>query len=249
MKHKHIKGIDLFTFEHFEQTGLVKHCFSGKMGRGFRSTRTAAGRFAKKAGFDRSKLVFTNQVHGITVCRANDTDTARAGGIDGLVSSNRRDVLVTLHADCVPLFFLDPVQRAIGLAHAGWRGTVEGMAVAAVAAMIMYEGAKPENMLAGIGPSIGPCCFEVDLPVAEAFLQAFPHMCSLIAPQANSSKKYNINLWEMNRRALVEAGIPAENIESANLCTACNPSLFYSHRRQGKNRGSMAAFMTLLGEK
>ena len=212
-------------------------------------------RFCSAAGFDYSTLVASAQDHHTFVRRVG-TENYGTGiwkpkdikSVDGLITNEKNVTLVTSYADCVPLFFLDPQKRAIGLAHAGWRGTAAKMGAKMVNAMVREFGSSPKDILAAIGPSIGPCCFEVDAPVYEEFAAL-----SGIYPEEfvvhKGGGKYMIDLWEANRRIIMETGVPAENIEVARLCTECNAQWLWSHRASGGKRGGLAAMMCLKGEK
>lgn len=149
-------------------------------------------------------------------------------------------------ADCVPVFFHDPVKGAVGVAHAGWRGTVGRIVTGTVEAMVNGLGCQAENIRVGIGPSIGPDSFEVGPEVVEEFRAAFPDLPNLVrehpdASQAAAGKAY-VNLWEANRRAALEGGVKPENIVVSGWCTVKHPELFFSHRRdQGKSGRLLAA--------
>ena len=164
--------------------------------------------------------------------------------MDGLLTDEPGVTLVTYYADCVPLYFLDPVHRAIGLAHAGWRGTVAGMGIKMAEAMAHKFGSRPEELLAAIGPSIGPCCYEVDQPVADAFAARTDWQPESFLRDCGNGK-YMLNLWEANRRALLRAGLLEAHISVAELCTRCHADWLFSHRASGGKRGGMAAFLAL----
>ena len=153
--------------------------------------------------------------------------------------------LVTYYADCVPLFFLDPVHKAIGLSHSGWRGTVAKIGQKTFKAMQNHYGTKPEDCLVGIGPSIGPCCFEVDSPVANEFIDTWPEYGDRIV-RSSGKAKFTVDLWEANRIQLEELGVPNNNIITAALCTSCNTDIFFSHRKEKGRTGSMAAVLMLV---
>ena len=140
----------------------------------------------------------------------------------------------------------DPVKKAIGLAHAGWRGTVLEIAAKTVQRMQELYGSRPRDILAGISPSIGPCCFEVEEDVGGIFEAMFPDDLDAIVLPGNTSGKWMIDLWEANKRILLGAGLLEENITVTDLCTKCQEEYFYSHRRQGPKRGTMAAFLELI---
>lgn len=161
--------------------------------------------------------------------------------VDGLLTDEPGVVLCTQYADCVPLLFADPKKRVVAASHAGWRGTVAEIGRLTVERMQRDYGCDPADILAGIAPSIGRCCFEVDTPVFDAFkeMQVFDDAC--FVPKAGD--KYHIDLWEVNRRVLLSAGVKEDNITVTDLCTRCHPDLFWSHRFTGPDRGSLAAFI------
>jgi YfiH family protein len=163
--------------------------------------------------------------------------------IDGLITNVPGVVLVTYYADCVPLYFVDPVKRAIGLSHSGWRGTVGRMGAVTVQRMQETFGSDPKDMYAAIGPSICQDCYEVSEDVIGEFTKVFrkEQLPSLFYKKENG--KYQLDLWEANRLILLEAGIPSDQISLPNLCTCCNPQLLFSHRASKGKRGNLAAFL------
>jgi YfiH family protein len=173
------------------------------------------------------------QVHGTTIARVGP-EGGTFHGCDGLVTSAPGVALLILIADCPCLAIVDPVHRAIALGHAGWRGTVAGMAGALVNRLVMEFGAQPDQLLAAISPSIGPCCYEVGEDVVAHLRMARPHdWPALLRPGRHT--KPHLDLWETNRRMLIAAGLRPANISVAGICNACQPALFYSHRRdQGR---------------
>ena len=154
--------------------------------------------------------------------------------------------LVTFYADCVPLYLLDPVNRAIGLSHSGWRGTVKRMGQVTVDAMKEAFGTKPEDLIACVGPSICRDCFEVGGEVVEEFREAFgPEHREALYCQGKRPGKYQLDLWKANEIIFREAGICRENIHITNICTMCNSDYLFSHRKVGEERGNLAAFLCL----
>lgn len=147
-------------------------------------------------------------------------------------------------ADCVPVFFHDPKAGCIGLAHAGWRGTVAGIVSETVEAMGRAYGSRPENVLVGIGPSIGPQAFEVGHEVVEEFCAAFPEQSDLISVQAKGGKAF-IDLWRANTVMALRAGVPEGNVVVSGWCTVGHPELFFSHRRDRGQTGRLLAGIIL----
>lgn len=164
--------------------------------------------------------------------------------VDGMITDQPGVLLATFYADCVPLYFVDPVHKAIGLSHSGWRGTVGRMGQATVEAMERSFGSQPKDLLCAIGPSICQDCYEVSRDVAEAFIFAFPtHEKEIL--QAGALGKYQLDLWKANEIVLTEAGVLKEHIDLAGLCTCCNSSLLFSHRASKGKRGNLGAFLML----
>ena len=262
------EGVVYLTFPSFERFDYIHHAFSTRMGgvsqNEYASMNLNFGRgdpdenvtenfrrFCHAAGFDFNTLVASSQDHHTCIRRVTAENYGTGiwkpkdmQSVDGLITDRPNVTLVTYYADCVPLFFLDPENRAIGLAHAGWRGTVAQIGEKTVKAMIREFGSNPQNLVAAIGPSIGPCCFEVGTPVYDEFMTLVKlHPQEFIVEKGGG--KYMVDLWEANRRILFNAGIPAENITVAHLCTECNADWLYSHRASGGRRGGLAAMMCI----
>ena len=204
-------------------------------------------RLSEAVGFTPKQTVFTKQVHSAVVRRVGREECGRGLVLpveearDGLVTNEQGVALTIFSADCTPVLLYDPVARAIGAAHAGWRGTAAGIAARAVEAMQREFGSKPENIRAAIGPCIGACCFETDADVPEAMLAALGEEARrAIRPAGN---KFYVNLKELNALWLERAGL--HRIDISCDCTACQPQRFWSHRRVGNARGSLAAVIML----
>jgi len=207
-------------------------------------------------GAELDSTVAALQVHGDTVAVVTAEHRGKGArgvkdalaGVDALVTRERGLMLTTSHADCVPVFLLDPVRRVIGLVHAGWKGTSLQIAGKTVWKMQEVFGSRPQDCLAGIGPSIGPCCYEVDEPVVNAFQNTdFEDWRTLLTGTAPG--RWCLNLWEANRRTLLRAGLSAGHIALAKLCTACRQDLFFSQRGSGGKTGRMAALLMLNEER
>lgn len=167
--------------------------------------------------------------------------------VDGLITDEPGILLGTFFADCVPLYFVDLVHCAIGLSHSGWRGTVSRMGEVTLRAMADAFGSRPQDVLCAIGPSICQGCYEVSLDVAEQFATAFPGAGRELLYHT-SGDKYQLNLWEANRRILLSAGVLPEHLQTTDLCTCCNPHNLFSHRYTGGRRGNLGAFLMVRGE-
>ena len=154
---------------------------------------------------------------------------------DGLVTDCKNIPLVIFYADCVPILLADLKREVVAAVHSGWRGTKAGIVRNAVKVMREKFGSEPEDIKAVIGPSIGPCCFEVGREVAEQFESRF------VAPKENG--KFTVDLWAANQKLLLESGIHSANIEIFRMCTVCNQDMLYSYRSHGENTGRMGAFI------
>lgn len=196
------------------------------------------------------KLVTSAQTHTTNVCRVDRADgkgiseRSELRDVDGLITNDPSVVLLTYYADCVPLYFVDPVHKAIGLSHSGWRGTVLNMAGKTAEAMEREFATNPNDLICAIGPSICKDCYEVSEDVAEQFLETFKNSDrSIVFPIGNG--KYKIDLWESNRQLLLSSGVREEQIHTAGICTCCNHKILFSHRGSQGRRGNLAALLAL----
>jgi YfiH family protein len=201
-------------------------------------------------GVDIHTLVFSKQVHG-DVVRPVSALNAEEGlwkpvpmVCDALVTDDPGVCLVVFMADCVPILFYDPKRQAVGAAHAGWRGTGSGIVKKTVEAMRSSFGTNPSDIRAAIGPSIGPCCFETHPDVPQALTDA---LGDAVTPyiQKQDEEHFHIDLKKINALWLREAGVPETQIARFDVCTSCQAEAYYSHRRDGARRGSMASFIAL----
>lgn len=192
--------------------------------------------------FDPAHHVEGAQVHGaqVEVVGAADADRTIAD-TDGLVTADTQVVLAVHAADCVPLLLADPRRRVVAALHAGWRGTAAGIGLRAVRVMTEHFNSRPADLLAAIGPSIGPCHYEVDAPVIEQ-LQPWRWWKEVVTP--NPRGRWQLDLRAANRRQLLDAGVPGANIEILDMCTYDRPDLFFSYRRDGIT-GRMGALIAL----
>ncbi len=263
-------GISYFTFPALDQTGLVRHAFSTRLGgvsqgqfatMNFSFTRgddpehvrENYRRMADVLGVSEEKMVLSHQTHTTNVRVIHEEDVGKGiarerdyQDVDGLVTDLAGVTLVTFFADCVPLYLVDPVHRAIGLSHSGWRGTVHRMGKVTLEVMRREYGTRAEDVIAAIGPSICQDCYEVGEDVVREFSETFePDDQKRIFYQKKDGK-YQLNLWEANRLVFREAGVLAQHIHVTDICTHCNPQWMFSHRAQGEKRGNLAAFLSLI---
>ncbi len=262
-------GVPFLQFPLLEETGIVNHGFSTRLGgvstgvcstmnvsftRGDKeeAVRENYRRLGAAMGFDCADLVCSDQTHTTNIRTVTEDDRGKGftrprdyTEIDGLVTHVPGLMLATFYADCVPLYFVDPVKKAIGLSHSGWRGTVGKIGKKTVERMREEYGSDPADIRAAIGPSICQACYEVSSDVIEAFQKAFleDHWPDLYYDKKNG--RYQLNLWKANELIFREAGILPEHIAVTDLCTCCNPGLLFSHRASHGKRGNLGAFLML----
>lgn len=207
-------------------------------------------RFLSAVGASGKAFAMCDQVHGDTV-RAITTADVKGDlygklhyEADGMMTAIPGVALVVFSADCIPVLLYDPVRRVIAAVHSGWRGTAAGIVTRAVERMGQVYGCRPENILAAIGPGIGPCCFETHEDVPNAMMAA---VASPALPfiKIKENGKFSVDLKGINAKRLELAGLDPANIAVCRDCTACMEEKYWSHRRQGTERGSMAAVIEL----
>lgn len=268
MKINENKGVTYLTYPAFEKFPEFYHGFSTRLGgvsKGIYSSMNLSftrgdeeeavlenyRRIADAIGFSMEGIVCSDQTHTVHIRQVTEADKGKGvlqkkdyTDIDGLITNVPGITLTTFYADCVPLFFLDPVNKAAGLAHSGWRGTVGRMGEKMVKAMKDAFGSEPENLYAGIGPSICQDCYEVSADVADRFreeFQGYEEDAGLL--YKTKPGKYQLNLWKANEIVLKEAGILREHISFPGICTCCNPEFLFSHRASQGKRGNLCAFL------
>ncbi len=206
-------------------------------------------RIADILGCRVESFVCSDQTHTTNIRKVTEGDCGKGvviprdyQDVDGLVTDRAGVVLATFFADCVPLYFLDARRRVIGLAHAGWRGTVGRIGKKMIDMMTAEYGCKRENIIAAIGPSICADCYEVSEDVAVQFEAEFGNTVLRTGKQPG---KYQLDLWKANAEVLLHAGLTPAQIEVTDICTCCNPSLLFSHRASKGKRGNLGAFLML----
>ncbi len=195
---------------------------------------------AEHAGYAPDQLVATRHVHGTNVYRVGEPLGTDAE-FDGLVCDRVGPVLGAFAADCIPILFADPEARICGAAHAGWRGTVAGIAANVVTRMVEL-GARPERLRVALGPSIGACCFEVGAEVVAEFRGALGELPGLVVP---GQRKDHLDLRVATRAILERAGVRPDLIDDRPPCTRCEGDRFFSYRRDGIEGGVHMAFIGL----
>ena len=194
-------------------------------------------------------ITTAKQVHGNRVCIIDESMRGKGAkdpagavpSVDALVTQVPGICPMILVADCVPLLLYDPQKKVVGVVHAGWKGTLGRIASKTVRVFIDHFGTSPNDMIAGIGPSIGPCCFQVGPEVVLEAKKAFSHHGGFVAGVSRDGAGY-LDLWSANKYQLVQSGLKEKNVELADACTCCDSShLFFSHRGEKGKAGRFGA--------
>lgn len=269
LEEKQVGEVLYLSYPMLENTGLIKHGFSTRVGgvsegifssmnlgfsRGDReeAVRENFRRMAEAIGVEADSLVFAAQTHTTNVRQVTEADKGKGilcpvdyEDVDGLITNEKGICLTTFYADCVPLFFVDPVHKAIGLSHSGWRGTVGKMGQETLRSMKAAYGTEAGDVIAAIGPSICQDCYEVSEDVIDRFREAFAKENWDRIFYRKENGKYQLDLWKANEIVLLEAGVKKEHLAVTNVCTNCNSDVLFSHRATKGERGSLAAFLAL----
>lgn len=260
-------GIPYISFNALEQTGMVVNAFSTRQGgvsvgclesmnlgfnRGDLDENVLKNHkiFAKAVGFPYENIVTTNQTHTTNVRVVTKEDCGKGiakdrdySDVDGLITNVPGIVLTTYYADCVSLYILDPVNKAIGLSHSGWKGTVNRIGENTLKLMNENYGTNPKDVICCIGPSICQDCYEISEDVANEFINEFGKNNKILYNKGNG--KYQLNLWESVKQVFLDAGVEYDNIYTTDICTCCNKDELFSHRGHHGKRGNLAAFLML----
>ncbi|MCD7825748.1 MAG: peptidoglycan editing factor PgeF [Clostridiaceae bacterium] len=212
-------------------------------------------RFCDALGITPETLVLSDQVHSTTVqcvskadaCGAEIRKTLKAA--DGLATAEKNLCLVTSYADCVPLFFYDPVKQVIAASHSGWKGTAGRIGEQTVKLLQREFGSDSRDIIAVIGPSICQDCYEVSRDVVEEMQKQYrtEQVEKFAVPSAKKDGKFQLDLWYANALQLLDSGITKEHLHVAGICTCCNSGLLFSHRASGGKRGNLCGFLSLAG--
>ena len=257
-----IDNIKLLQFTCFEKTGVVRHALSTRHGGvstgeaatmnfGFNRKDTAENikenfrRLLTAVDMNYENVVLPNQTHSDVVHVVTMEDagkglhkTSDIKGVDALITNVPNIPICVFHADCMPILFLDVKNKAIGIAHSGWKSTVLNIASKTVEAMRDNYRSDPMDIICAVGPSIGSCHFEVDEDVAALFGTDFT--------VARRKEKNHVDLWGVVKKQLVDAGISEQNIAMSSICTVCNKDIYYSYRGDNHKTGSMISVMEIV---
>ena len=256
------------TFPRLEACGAVRHTFSTRLGGvsegqfatmntsfsggdDFNKVEENYRRLCGAVGIDISHLVLSKQTHtsNVRVVTQDDCGTGYTKesfcDVDGLITNQSGVALVTQYADCTPLLFCDPVKRVCATSHAGWRGTVSQIGKVTIEKMITEFGCDPNDIIAAIGPCICESCYEVDMPVLDAFMESGIDVTGVFR-EGKDENHFMLNLAQANKNILISAGIKEDNIDISDICTCCNSCELHSHRATGGKRGNLAAIIELI---
>lgn len=263
------KETPFLEYPMLRETGIVKHGFSTRLGgvsegcyaslnlsfdRGDKpeSVMENFRRIGASVGVRCEDMVLSKQTHTTNVRVVTAEDRGKGilrerdyTDVDGLITNVPGICLVTSYADCVPLYFVDPVKRAVGLSHSGWRGTVGKIGKKTIELMQETYGSDPADILAAVGPSVCMECYEVSEDVIRQFQDTFAEESWTELFYRKPNGKYQLDLWQANSLIFREAGILPEHIAVTNVCTHCNSKILYSHREAGDRRGNLCAFLAL----
>lgn len=271
MIEKKVNRLSIFFFENLLRYPRIGHFVStragGNSGPPFESLNLGFGvgddqgavvrnrtLLAEAVGISTQGLTMARQVHGARVDVVSRESRGR-GAIDSRGEIDEADAMVTdvediclvvLLADCVPVIFYDTRKNVIGIAHAGWKGTVQRISEKTVTALEDRFGSAPHDIIVGIGPSAGPCCYEVGPEVASEVERVFGNRAGCLRNDDAGDKHY-LDLWRANMAQLVQSGIPEENIEVAKICTCHHNDVFYSFRADKGKTGRFGAGIVMLG--
>lgn len=267
MKINETKGVTYLTFPVLDGLPGIVHGFSTRLGgvsRGIYSSMNLSftrgdeegavhenfRRISDALGFLPEDIAASSQTHSANVRIMTEKDRGngviRPGmyeDVDGMITNVPGVILATFYADCVPLYFVDPVHRAVGLSHSGWRGTAGKIGAVTVRRMADVYGSRPEDIYGAIGPSICQDCYEVSEDVIHEFCSSFREDLWEKLFYRKESGKYQLDLWEANRQIMLEAGLLPEHISLPGICTCCNPEFLFSHRASKGKRGNLGAFL------
>lgn len=244
MIEKSEKGLLYFRFKEFNDLGFIKHIFTSRVGWINKQNKE---QLSNILNVDMERIIDVKQVHRADILVIDslhklsfETSKMEYGG---LITNLPNVLLTTYHADCVPIYFVDRKKRIIGLAHGGWRGTFENISGKMIDKMIKVYNSNVGDILVAIGPSIGPCCYEVGKDVSELFIDRYKSFNGIII---NRDGKTYLDLWKVNFLQLTERQIPKENIVLSKICTSCNVDKFYSYRKENGTDKRMIAGICMI---
>lgn len=249
-------GVGFLTFKELEKYNFINHAFSTRLGGvssgnfaylnlnekngdKYENVQENIKRFCNSVNFLKDSICFLKQEHGAKVKVVTKENLKKIENFDGSITNVKGIVLATMHADCTPIFFVDKNTKSIGIAHAGWRGTIKNIVKEVINSMSNQYGSHKHDIVCYIGPCIKSCCFEVKKDVSNLFEQIDKNLIDI------RNNKIFIDMVKCNERNLINEGVRKENIYVSDLCTKCNHDLLFSYRAQGIVHGTMSAMICL----
>lgn len=256
------EAMSYLTFKKLEEYKFVSHAYSTRLGGvstgcfkslnlGFatKDSRELINKnydiFCDSMNIKKENLAITSQVHGNNIVCVGKSDISKEGitcfeNTDALITNQKGISLMTFHADCLAIYMIDIKKHIVGLAHAGWRGTVKSIATVLAEKFVSYYGSSKKNIVCALGPSIGACCFEASHEILHYFEDlGFNYQC-------DERNKFKVDLKEINKKLLIDFGIEENNIIVSDICTMCNKDLLFSHRATNGKRGTNCAFIQIV---
>lgn len=273
MELRNHNGLKYLVFPEFDNLGIVDHLVSTRLGgvsKGYYSECNLSytrgdekeavdenyRRVSDALGHGRNlnDFVLTFQTHTNNVRVVTEDDRGKGPAkardytdVDGLITNIPGIILGVFHADCAPVFFIDPVNEAIGLSHSGWKGTKGKISAVTIHKMTENYGTDPKDLYCAIGPSICGPCYEIGEDVASDFSKAFSEKelseNKILIPYPEG--KYRLYIWNAIKLTLEQCGVPKDHIFVTDICTRCNPDLLFSHRIHGEKRGNLCSFLSI----
>ena len=261
-------GVIYITFDKLDRAGVV-HGFSTRIGgvsKGYLGSMNLSfhrgddpdavmenhRRFADAVGYDYRKLVFSDQVHKTDIYKVTEKDAGKGimrdtdiREIDGLMTNVPGIPLMTFYADCVPVFFYDPVKKVVAMNHSGWKGTVAKISRCMLSRLKEEYGTEASDLICAVGPSICKDCYEVSEDVAKQFMDAYTKAQVDEIVYDKGDGKYLLDLHRANYYNLVDSGVLPEKIDVTNICTCSNSDVLFSHRASHGLRGNLGAVIML----
>lgn len=237
---KYSNDILYYEIEGFNQYKNIAHLFSTRIGW---NQKNIFNDLSNIFNLPDERIYRVKQVHGKDVIIINDQNNEEIKNkeLDGLLTNMKGIALCTYHADCVPIYFYDREKNVIGIAHAGWKGTLNNIVQVMIDNMVKYYKSSLDDIVAAIGPAIGVCCYEIGYDVEKFFKEKYNNPEIII--QRNG--KIYLDLWKVNNINLLNAGIKEDNIYKSNFCTACNLDTLYSYRKENGTKNRMIAAIAL----
>lgn len=243
MLEKNKDGVLFYQFKKFMDYEYINHLFTSRIGW---NNDSILNEITELFNLPKENIASVKQVHGKNI-KIIDSETDSFKKLseleaDGLITNLPNVLLATYHADCVPVYFFDKTKKIIGLAHAGWKGTFKNISAKMISTMKSIYDSNIEDILVAIGPSIGPCCYEVREDLDKQFISKYNRFQNILVREKN---KIFLDLWRVNYLQVKEMGVPKQNIILSNICTSCKVDKLYSYRKEKGTKNRMVAAIYL----